>query len=174
MPTTTTSPSRISLAPAAAMISVGRGSDIASITENRIRLQFVHPPQTANFFKVFPVILGTRNIRFHVIREGLCALGVIDVEPQMIRVKVIALENRCRMGAKRLVNDGFNTVGRNDGLLRIPLDILGRYKLLCDDDDSTSRFCLFFIFPTSAMNLGVSLVVCNLDMHERDVRIERP
>src|SRR5262245_45774271 len=155
------------------MISVGRGADIASITENPIRLQLVHPPQATDLFKVFPVILRTRNISLHVFRESLCPLGMIDVEPQMIRVKVIALENRRRMGTKRLVNDGFNAVGWNDGLLRISLDIFGGYKLLCDDDDSTSRFCLFFIFPASTMNLGVSLAVCNLDVDEGNVRSER-
>src|SRR3989442_14543681 len=98
-----------------------------SVTENPIRLQFVHTPQAADFFKVFPMIFSARNIGVHVLGESRRALGVIDVEPQMIRVEVIALENRSRMGAKGLVYDRFNPVGWNDGLLREPPDIFGRH-----------------------------------------------
>src|SRR6266705_1056055 len=119
------------------------------------------------------MIFSARNIGVHVLGESRRALGVIDVEPQMIRVEVIALENRSRMGAKWLVYDRFNPVRWNDGLLRKPPDIFGGHKLLCDDDDSAARLRLLFIFPTSAMNLRVALVVCNLDMNEGDIRVQR-
>src|SRR6267143_6457495 len=92
----------------------------------------------------------------------------------MIGVEVIALEDSCRMGAKRLVYDSFNAVSRNDGLLRKALDIFGRYKLLGDDDDPAARLRLFLVFPASTMNLGVPIVVRYLHVDERHIGIQRP
>src|SRR5215831_917739 len=138
------------------MISVGRISAIHNsarnlslfsaplISENAICFELVHPPETAYFFQVFPMILGFQNVRFHVLRKALDAFGMIDVELQVIRIEVITLEDSGRMGPKGLVYDRFNAVGWNDGLLRVSLDVLGGNKFFRDHDDSPARLRLFF------------------------------
>src|SRR5262245_41757140 len=145
-----------------------------SVTQDPIRLQLVHAPETADFFQVLPMILSPQNIRVQILGKALDALGVIDIKLQVIAVKVIALENGCRMRAERLVYDSFNAVSWNDRRLRVPLDVLGGYKLLGDDDDSVTRFRLFLIFPSGAMDLRISFRVGNLYMNEGDIGIERP
>src|SRR5262249_50347711 len=120
------------------------------------------------------MILGFQNIRVQILGKALDALGVIDIKLQVIAVKVIALENGRRIGAERLVYDSFNAVSRNDRLVRVSLDVLGRYKLLGDHDDALTGFRLFLVFPACAMNLGISFSVGNLHMNERDIGIERP
>src|SRR5262249_19498851 len=144
------------------------------VTKNPIRLQFIHAAKTADFFKIFPMILGSQNVRVQILGKALDALGLIDVKLQVVCVEVIVLENGSRMGAERLMDDGFNAVSGNDRLLREPLDVLGTYKLLGDHDDSLTRFCLFLILPSGAMDLRISLRVGNLYMNEGDIGIERP
>src|SRR5262249_50917006 len=97
-----------------------------------------------------------------------------DIKLQMVSVEVIALENGRWMGAKRLVDDGFNAVSRNDCLVRIPLDVLGGYKLFGDHDESLTGFRLFLIFPACAMNLRISLAVANLQINKTNIGIDRP
>ena len=145
----------------------------ASVTANSIRLQLVHPPQATDLLKVFPMILRARNIGFHVLRESLGTLRMIDVELQMVRVEVIVLENCGWMGPIGLVHNRFNPVTGNDGLLRVPLNVFSGDQLFGDDDDSLTRLGLLFIFPASAMNLGVPLVVSNLDMNEGNIGVQR-
>src|SRR5262245_12279466 len=145
-----------------------------SVTQDPIRLQLVHAPETADFFQVLPMILSPQNIRVQIFGKALDALGVIDIKLQVIAVEVIALENGRRMGAERLVYDSFNAVSRNDRLFRVSLDVLGGYKLLGDHDDSLACFRLFLIFPAGAMNLRISLRVGNLYVNEGDIGIERP
>src|SRR6266849_2106851 len=91
----------------------------------------------------------------------------------MVRVEVIAFENRCGLGAKWLMYDGFNPVSWNDGLLRKPLNVFCGYELLRDHNAPAPRLGLLFIFPARAMNLGVPLVVCNLDMNKGNIGIQR-
>src|SRR5262249_52625183 len=95
------------------------------VTKNPIRLQFIHAAKTADFFKIFPMILGSQNVCVQILGKALDALGLIDVKLQVVCIEVIALENGGRISAKRLVYDGFDAGSRDDRLLRVPLDVLG-------------------------------------------------
>ena len=56
------------------------------------------------------MVLRTKNIRLQVLGESLCAFGVIHIELQMLRVKVVATEDPGGVPAKRLVYDGLDPV----------------------------------------------------------------
>src|SRR5262245_58316374 len=120
------------------------------------------------------MILGSQNVCVQILGKALDVLGLINVKLQVVCIEVIALENGGRISAKRLMYDGFDAVSRNDRLLRVPLDVLGRYKLLGDHDDSLARLRLFLIFPSGAMDLRISFRVGNLYMNEGDIGTERP
>ena len=118
------------------------------------------------------MIFRSQNVRIHVLRKALDAFRVIDVKLQMFRVVVIALKNSGGMSAKRLVDDGFNSMRGNDGLFRVSLDVFRGNKFFRDDNHSLAGFRLLFIFPTGTMNLRIALMIGDLHMNERNIGIE--
>src|SRR5205807_1515310 len=113
------------------------------------------------------------NVVIHVLRKALDAFRVIDVKLQMIGIVVITLKNGARMRSKRLVYDGLDTVGRNNGLLGVPLDVLRWDKLLRDHDHPAARLRLFLVFPAGSVNLRIALVIRNLYMNKGNIGVER-
>src|SRR5258707_2736099 len=107
MPTTTVSPSLSSCAPAATMISVARISDI-SIAQDRIGLEARKMGKPARLFEIFVMVLGPANIGVDIVADAVGSFGILDIELQMRGVVIIAAEDRGRMGAERLVDDGLD------------------------------------------------------------------
>src|SRR5687767_12724490 len=106
IPTTATSPSWSSLAPAAAMISVARtwtsgmtsGIALSGLVRRLITLylhgfQFAHAFRAAHLLEIFPMVLGPEHIRLQVVGERLRFLGVVHIELQMFGIVVVAPED---------------------------------------------------------------------------------
>src|SRR6185312_697751 len=93
MPTTTTSPSLSSRAPAATMISVARMSSI-SIAQHRIGLQRCEMGGSARLLQIVAMVLGAANVGVDVLDDALAALGMFDIESEMRRVVIVAAEHR--------------------------------------------------------------------------------
>src|SRR5690349_5524401 len=103
MPTTTTSPSLSSRAPAATMISVARMSDI-SVAQRRIGFEGFKMGEAAGLLQIVAMILRAAYIGVDVVADALAALGMFDIEPQMHRVVIVAAEHRGRMRTEGLMD----------------------------------------------------------------------
>src|SRR5205809_7429982 len=112
------------------------------------------------------MILSSQDVFIHILGEALDGFGVVDVELQVIRIVVIAFKHGGRMGSIRLVDDGFDTVRGNDGLFGMSPNVFGGNKLICNQDNAAACLRTFLVFPSSAMNLRVSVAVGNRDVHK--------
>src|SRR5258706_2603399 len=167
MPTTTVSPSLSSRAPAATMISVERISDI-SIAQDRIGLEACEMRKPASFFEIFAVVLGAADIGVDIIADALSSFGMLDIELQMRGVVIIAAEDRGRMRAEWLVDDGLDAVAGNDGAFGCALNLFRRHDGLRDDDEPMSGLGLLLILPARPVDAAIAVGVRGLHMHEGD------
>src|SRR6267154_385622 len=168
MPTTTASPSLSSCAPAATMISVARISDIL-VAQNRIGLEPREMLRPAGFFEIFEMVLGPANIGVDIVADTLGPFGMFDVEFQMLGVVIIAAEDRGRMGAEGLMDDGLDAVAGNDGAFGCALNLFRRHDGFGDDNEAFGGLGLFLIFPARPIDAAIAVGIRGLDMHKRDV-----
>src|SRR5262249_23807400 len=133
MPTTTTSRSLSSRAPAAAMISVARISTI-SISQRRIGLELFELRRAADLLEILAMVARAANVARDVIADLIRALGMLDIELQMRGVVIVAAEDGRRMRAEGTMHDRVHAMRRDDGAFGRTLDVFRRNDFFGDDD----------------------------------------
>src|SRR5258708_36458428 len=127
----------------------------------------------ASFFEIFAVVLGAANVSVDIIADALSSFGMLDIELQMRGVVIIAAEDRGRMRAEWLVDDGIDAVAGNDGAFGCALNLFRRHDGLRDDDEPMSGFGLFLVLPAWPVDAAIAVGIGGLGMHEGDIGRER-
>ena len=84
----------------------------------------------------------------------------------MSGVVIVTAEDRGRMSAERLVDDGLDAVAGNDRAFRLTPNLFRRHEFFHDDNEALCGFGLLLILPARPVDAAIALGIRNLDMHE--------
>src|SRR5882672_2876640 len=127
----------------------------------------------AGFFEIFAMVFSATNIGVDIFANALSSFGMLDIELQMRGIVIIAAEDRRRMGAEWLMDDGLDTMAGNDGAFGCALNLFRRHDGFGDDDETMGGFGLFLILPARPVDAAIAVGIRGLHMHERDIGGER-